>query len=74
MKSYSNPTRKPMMYGGMTNKKMMAGGMATSTSGMTSPTMVAQKAKKQTQQPPMGMAGNNSPEMPMMYGGMGKKK
>lgn len=69
MKNYSNSTRKPMMYGGMAKKKAMGGGMATSTSGMTSPTMVAQKAQKQAQQPRIGMGGSSTPRMTMSQGG-----
>ena len=69
MKNYSNSTRKPMMYGGMAKKKAMGGGMATSTSGMTSPTMVAQKAQKQAQQPRTGMGGASTPRMTMSQGG-----
>jgi len=69
MKDYSNSSRKPMMYGGMAKKKAMGGGMATSSSGMTSPTMVAQKAQRQAQQPRTGMGGSSTPPMTMSKGG-----
>jgi hypothetical protein len=69
MKDYSNSSRKPMMYGGMAKKKAMGGGMATSASGMTSPTMVAQKAQRQAQQPRTGMGGSSTPRMTMSQGG-----
>jgi hypothetical protein len=69
MKDYSNSSRKPMMYGGMAKKKAMGGGMATSASGMTSPTMVAQKAQRQAQQPRTGMGGSSTPPMTMSQGG-----
>ena len=57
------------MYGGMAKKKAMGGGMATSASGMTSPTMVAQKAQRQAQQPRTGMGGSSTPRMTMSQGG-----
>ena len=52
MKDYSNPSRKPMMYGGMTDKKKAMGGMAKPQMGNQSqavgvtPMMYGGKAKK----------------------------
>lgn len=62
MKTYSNSTRKPMMYGGMAKKKAMGGGMA-------SPSMTSQQTQTRAQKPRVGMGGASVPPMTMSNGG-----
>ena len=58
-KMYSNPSRKPMMYGGMTEKKEMAMGGKP----------MAKNPKTGEMMPTYAMDGKGK----MMYGGMSKK-
>lgn len=72
-KMYSNPPRKPMMYGGMSTKKgAQMGGMQTSSD-------MNMRPNKQKQQPQgmnyqMAMTSAYPQQAGMMYGGKSKKK
>ena len=72
-KMYSNPPRKPMMYGGMSTKKgAQMGGMQTSADTNMRPNK--QKKQPQGMNYQMAMTAAYPQQAGMMYGGKAKKK
>jgi len=86
MKDYSNPSRKPMMYGGESRTKAQMGGMQASSDTNMRPNrmnkdesgrnyQMAMTAANMQNRTKMAMGGKTEEKKKgMMYGGKGKKK